>query len=351
MNFLKSVLGTACKIDIVLDEADKRATIDVPTAQEGKTEKLPLFVTNDPVSGTIKLQLEPSVKKLEHTGIKVAYVGVIKSSSGNAFEFLNVVKDLDPPGILTESKSWPFSFDSVERQHESYNGINVSLNYYVRVTIIRSMSTNITKQLELWQRNYGSAPDTNTNIKMEVGIEDCLHIEFEYNKSKYHLKDVIIGKIYFLLVRLKIKSMNISLIKRETTGSGLDMYNENRTLSKFEIMDGAPVRGEAIPVRLFLGGFELTPTYKDVYNKFSVSYILNLVLVDEDDRRYFKQREITLWRKPEKKSKKSDGIQGQQSYAQPLSADSNSSGPSTEQMNNDGQNQHQPSAGNTAPEY
>lgn len=36
---------------------------------------------------------------------------------------------------------------------------------------------------------------------MEVGIEDCLHIEFEYNKSKYHLKDVIVGKIYFLLVR------------------------------------------------------------------------------------------------------------------------------------------------------
>jgi hypothetical protein len=83
--------------------------------------------------------------------------------------------------------------------------------------------------------------------------------------------------------------MNISLIKRETTGTGiwlsfdrsfgskyphlfliiagLDMYTENRTLSKFEIMDGAPVRGEAIPVRLFLGGFDLTPTYKDVHNK------------------------------------------------------------------------------------
>jgi len=133
---------------------------------------------------------------------------------------------------------------------------------------------------------------------MEVGIEDCLHIEFEYNKSKYHLKDVIIGKIYFLVVRLKIKSMNISLIKRETTGAGLDMNNENKTLSKFEIMDGAPVKGEAIPVRLFLGGFDLTPTYKDVANKFSVSYILNLVLVDEDDRRYFKQKEIILYRKP-----------------------------------------------------
>jgi len=212
------------------------------------------------------------------------------------------VKELEPLGDLKESKAYPFEFENVERAYESYSGVNISLNYYLRVTIFKSIS-NVVKQLEFWVQTYYSPPDTNTNIKMEVGIEDCLHIEFEYNRSKYHLKDVIIGKIYFLLVRLKIKNMNLSLIKRETTGTGLDMYNENRTLSKFEIMDGAPVKGEAIPVRLFLGGFELTPTYKDVCNKFSVSYILNLVLVDEDDRRYFKQREITLWRKADKKRK------------------------------------------------
>ena len=44
-------------------------------------------------------------------------------------------------------------------------------------------------------------PEANNSIKMEVGIEDCLHIEFEYNHSKYHLKDVVLGKIFFLLVR------------------------------------------------------------------------------------------------------------------------------------------------------
>jgi len=37
---------------------------------------------------------------------------------------------------------------------------------------------------------------------------------------RYHLKDVIVGKIYFLLVRIKIKNMEIAIIKRETTGSG-----------------------------------------------------------------------------------------------------------------------------------
>ena len=133
---------------------------------------------------------------------------------------------------------------------------------------------------------------------MEVGIEDCLHIEFEYDKSKYHTRDVIIGKVYFLLVRLKVKYMEIDIIRRETTGSGPSNQSiDNETIAKFELMDGAPVRGECIPVRIYLSGFELGPTYKSVQNRLSVKYFLNLVLVDEEDRRYFKQQEIVLWRK------------------------------------------------------
>lgn len=65
---------------------------------------------------------------------------------------------------------------------------------------------------------------------------------------RYHLKDVIVGKIYFLLVRIKIKHMEIDIIKRETTGTGPNVYHENDTIAKYEIMDGAPVRGE--PARL-----------------------------------------------------------------------------------------------------
>ncbi|XP_019729932.1 vacuolar protein sorting-associated protein 26B-like [Hippocampus comes] len=36
---------------------------------------------------------------------------------------------------------------------------------------------------------------------------------------------------------------------------------------------------------------------RDINKKFSVRYYLNLVLIDEEERRYFKQQEITLWRK------------------------------------------------------
>lgn len=105
------------------------------------------------------------------------------------------------------------------------------------------------------------------------------------------------GKIYFLLVRIKIKHMEIAIIKKETTGIGQNTYNDNENIAKYEIMDGAPVRGESIPIRLFLAGYDLTPTMKDINKKFSVRYYLNLVLVDEEERRYFKQQEIILWRK------------------------------------------------------
>lgn len=85
---------------------------------------------------------------------------------------------------------------------------------------LKKSLTNVTKELDFWVQNYQTLPETNSSIKMEVGIEDCLHIEFEYNRSKYHMRDVIIGKIYFILVRIKIKHMELALIKRESTGSG-----------------------------------------------------------------------------------------------------------------------------------
>lgn len=104
--------------------------------------------------------------------------------------------------------------------------------------------------------------------------------------------------------------MELAIIKREIIGD--NAQNETETVAKYEIMDGAPVKGESIPIRLFLGGYDLTPTMRDVQKKFSCKYYLNLVLVDEEERRYFKQQEIILWRKADKyksKQERSDQMQ------------------------------------------
>ncbi len=89
------------------------------------------------------------------------------------------------------------------------------------------------------------------------------------------------GKVNFNLVRIKIKMMELSLIKRETVGNGPTAIVENETLTKFELMDGAPVKGEVVPVRFYLASTDLTPTYLNINNRVSTEYVINLVLLDE----------------------------------------------------------------------
>ena len=153
---------------------------------------------------------------------------------GTTHDFLSLAQELAAPGDLQHPQTFEFNFKNVEKQYESYNGINVKLRYYVRVLVSRRMA-DVVREKEIWVYSYRLPPETNSSIKMDVGIEDCLHIEFEYSKSKYHLKDVIVGRIYFLLVRLKIKHMELSIIRRETTGVPPNQYNESETLVRFEV--------------------------------------------------------------------------------------------------------------------
>jgi vacuolar protein sorting-associated protein 26 len=273
------------------------------------------------VGGVVTLHLAPG-KKIEHLGIKIQFIGRIDMSMGvnegrPHYDFVSLSKELSPPGILYQSTTEiPFFFRNMDKEHESYRGRNVSVRYFVKVIVERKFLPPLQKEHDIWIQVLGQAPAQNEAIKMEVGIEDCLHIEFEYERRVYHLQDTILGKIHFLLVRIKIKHMELAVIRRETSGervaavtsptvpgpqidNGSNIFTETQTLVKYEIMDGAPVKGEVIPVKLSMCGIpaDLTPTYSSVNNRFSVRYFLNLVLVDEEDRRYFKQQEIILWRK------------------------------------------------------
>lgn len=90
----------------------------------------------------------------------------------------------------------------------------------MNVVIVRNYN-RISKEEEFIVFNpISEQPSTGHPIKMEVGIEDCLHIEFEFSKSVYNLKDCILGKVFFNLVRIKIKQMELNVIRKETVGSG-----------------------------------------------------------------------------------------------------------------------------------
>lgn len=295
-------LGATCTSQLEFKTASGGpATSITVKGKRGESQTIPVYSNNDTICGTIKVTPTPG-KRVEHQGIRVQLVGEIELATerGHSHEFLSLVRDLAPPGELFTQATFPFEFRSVEMEHESYRGMQVRLRYALRVIVARGLGQSVVKDHAFWVRNTTSEiPPIGAPIKMEVGIEDCLHIEFEYEKGAFHLTDTVVGRIYFLLVRIKLKHMELEIRRRETVGGGASARVETETVAKYEIMDGAPARGEVIPIRLFLAAYDLTPSYPNVHNKFGVRYSLNLVLVDEEDRRYFKQQEIMLYRNPE----------------------------------------------------
>jgi hypothetical protein len=54
-----------------------------------------------------------------------------------------------------------------------------------------------------------------------------------------------------------------------------------RALSQYEIVDSCPAKDDIVPFRIPLRGLpNLTPTLKNVFNKFSVRYYLKCVLTE-----------------------------------------------------------------------
>ncbi len=190
---------------------------------------------------------------------------------GNHYEFLcSSSKELARAGRTAAPADVSlFRFGvNVEKQYESYNGINVKLRYYVRHRRVAAWPTSSARRTS-WVYSYRIPPEMNSPTKTDVGIEDCLHIEFEYSKSKYHLKDVIVAGHTFYLVRLKIKHMELSIsggrrraprrteLQRERdagesseVGPGRSVLPCGPDADGTKIMDGSPSRGETIPIRL-----------------------------------------------------------------------------------------------------
>ncbi|KAJ2105431.1 Vacuolar protein sorting-associated protein 26, partial [Coemansia sp. RSA 921] len=240
--------GPVADVNIILNGEDERQLVEYRVGKD-KREKAPLYFDGESISGKVVVRVHEG-KQLEHYGIKVQFIGCIEMfyDRGNHYEFVSLVQELVAPAELNSTAMYNFEFKNVEKQYESYQGINAKLRYFIQATVSKRVGA-ITQSKDIWVYSYRMPPEINSSIRMEI------------------------------------KHMELSIIRRETTGAAPNQYNESETITKFEIMDGAPVRGETIPIRLFLGGFDLTPTYRDVNKKFSTRYYLNLVLVDEENRR------------------------------------------------------------------
>ena len=263
------------------------------------SKRYPTFFTDEDIEGNIELILKKP--NFEHNGIRAELHGIIEkynTINSSITEFCNLGIEILRPGKIEEnSAKIPFSFKNTKLLYESYKGLYAQVKYYIKI-IINANLINYTYEEEFAAVNPnddGILMENDDNIKITLGIQNLLSIDFELEHINYNCRGTIKGLVSFNYIHLPIKYIEIQLLKNEI------VFNEKNNrdpiiIEDIELIDGSPIKNDTIPFRIFLKSYNLTPTYKNINNIFCVKYYINLIIGDFQSNTFFKQKEIKLFR-------------------------------------------------------
>ena len=297
-NLFKSFISKPPTISIFIEPSGREPTF--LRNDKGEMVEYQTFYAKDQIRGRVQLELNNNIN-FKHSGIKIELIGMIDNYRDRnlSSRFISLTNDLSPPGsILNEMNFFDFEFSGVDKQFETYRGKLMGIKFILQVTIQIPYKPQ-TEETEIVILNPQDSEDffklDNSCLKVEIGIQNVLHVCFQLDKTNFHLKDVVTGKVWFKTLKMELKNMEIQIVRKENS---FNKEGENEVLGTFEIMDGSPSSMEdIIPIRMYLRGYKnLTPSFKNVNNKFSVDYYINLEITDLEQRKFFKKMEICLSR-------------------------------------------------------
>ncbi|KAF4687743.1 Vacuolar protein sorting-associated protein 26A [Perkinsus olseni] len=104
-SLLSNVFGAPCELDLQIDAEPGRKK--APVTRDKKGELGYIFTDGEDVCGTATVRLKGD-KRLEHQGIRVELIGQVDMlyDRSSSYDFFSIAKDLEPPGVLTETRSY-----------------------------------------------------------------------------------------------------------------------------------------------------------------------------------------------------------------------------------------------------
>ena len=245
----------------------------------------------------MNIEIKPrEISHFEHLGMKIQLIGEMKNNDNNKITtFLNETETLLNEGKIIKPLKLFHIFNNIKTPIETYYGVHFCI--YIQIKLIRKLFN--TEKLYIKNfivENISKNPIMNGNCRLEIGVTNKLHMEYELFKNKFDLNDVITGKLYFLEVTTPIKSVEIQLIKREQILNDINKTFENIIIGKLQVCDGQPYDNDIIPFRFFLSGRNLHPTQKN-NDSFSLKFYIKIVVILENDKMLYKNQEILLWRR------------------------------------------------------
>jgi len=261
--------------------------------------QLPVYMNGDSVTGTLEITPPPG-KVVTHGSILLLLIGEYRKPDGDVINRFFIQKqELVPAGELRSPINTKYTFEHVNFPVSSFQGNAVHVVYTVQVVVVHKI-IDFKVESPFTVLIFTPKPTEIEPIHNEVGIRNILHIEFVFPRSTVGFDEPLVGAVYFILVKLRIVHMSLSLYQVENYSSDDAFIKKKTEIKTIEIMDGAPVRGDHVPIRFFVSEGEIWPFTASQKGYLKVDHYVRATLTDENGKKYFKRLKVEFARfKPE----------------------------------------------------
>lgn len=232
-----------------------------------------------------------------HRGIDFEFASELTPKGHKMIRLNQINERLAEPGAILGTAEFKLPTMTIGQRQQTYIGASFSVRHWIRVVVKKTFgSVDFTKEIE----SYQVVPTIKAldPLCVRVAVAENIRIDLMINRRKFELGDVICGAAHFLLVALKIKTFTVMLMAQEMTEINGKTKKFKNVCGTWEITDGAPVKGEIIPFRLYLAPLKLTPSGSNPESGYSVTHFLHFMLVTMSGEKYFKALQINLFKWP-----------------------------------------------------
>lgn len=290
------------QVSLDIDKSCVRGMVNV-----SGSEKLCICPDSLPFKGTLRLQADKEVVLKE---VRVAIIGRLYINNDKTNQGILIKRQLNlipKPVSIVRISDFSFEFPQFPRKFESYYGDGAKIRYFLVATISRQKGGDLDEKKEFISQHFTTPPDVNFPVCTELSVCDgAIMCDIEIEKSIYSTNGVIIARVYFLSCDLDVEAMYLTVETRERillknssnvpVNGDCEQDEKRNAIGVFEVMDGTPVKGCSIPIRIFLGGLSIGSTMPNIDNKLSICHFLTLTLVDRAGHKFYRSIPINIIR-------------------------------------------------------
>jgi vacuolar protein sorting-associated protein 26 len=178
---------------------------------------------------------------------------------------------------------------------QTYHGHSFSVCHWIRLTVKKTLGS-IDYSEEVYSYEIAPVAKALDPLCIRVAVAENIRVDLLINRRKFDISDVICGAAHFLLVALKIKTFTLSLVAQELMEAEGKTKKHKTVCGTWEITDGAPVKGEIVPFRVFLAPLDISPSCANAAGGYTVTHFLHFTIITTGREKYFKQLQIKLYK-------------------------------------------------------